>query len=115
MADHVSSNWNVFLYLLAILLPPLSVFFKRGLLAGLCIAFSCMQNLNVLRRFLDQHLSYDPRVDTWRIARLVYHLQKRTHYDSQEGLVLSRPSMPTAAYNTEPLFNTRLRECNSIP
>ncbi|KAJ7151237.1 hypothetical protein C8R46DRAFT_1358121 [Mycena filopes] len=35
MAKNVSSTWNVFLYLLAIILPPVSVFLKRGLLAGL--------------------------------------------------------------------------------
>ncbi|KAJ6571635.1 hypothetical protein B0H19DRAFT_1255593 [Mycena capillaripes] len=37
MSDNVSSNWNVFLYLLAILLPPVSVFMKRGLLADFWI------------------------------------------------------------------------------
>ncbi|KAF8954904.1 hypothetical protein BDZ97DRAFT_1862415 [Flammula alnicola] len=30
MAKVVSSNWDVFLYLLAIILPPVSVFLKKG-------------------------------------------------------------------------------------
>ncbi|KAJ6590714.1 hypothetical protein DFH09DRAFT_210012 [Mycena vulgaris] len=37
MAENVSSTWNVLLYLLAIVLPPVSVFFKRGLLADFWI------------------------------------------------------------------------------
>ncbi|KAJ7886359.1 hypothetical protein B0H13DRAFT_899406 [Mycena leptocephala] len=37
MSDNVSSNWNVLLYLLAILAPPVSVFFKRGILADFWI------------------------------------------------------------------------------
>ncbi|KAJ7053291.1 hypothetical protein C8F01DRAFT_552053 [Mycena amicta] len=37
MTDKVSSNWNVFLYLLAIVLPPVAVFLKRGLLADFWI------------------------------------------------------------------------------
>ncbi|KAJ7336190.1 UPF0057-domain-containing protein [Mycena olivaceomarginata] len=37
MATEVSSTWNVLLYLLAIVLPPVSVFFKRGLLADFWI------------------------------------------------------------------------------
>ncbi|KAJ7752462.1 hypothetical protein DFH07DRAFT_825376 [Mycena maculata] len=37
MSDNVSSTWNVFLYLLAILVPPVAVFFKRGLLADFWI------------------------------------------------------------------------------
>ncbi|KAJ7053303.1 hypothetical protein C8F01DRAFT_1167003 [Mycena amicta] len=37
MTDKVSSNWNVFLYLLAIFLPPVTVFMKRGLLADFWI------------------------------------------------------------------------------
>ncbi|KAK7019113.1 UPF0057-domain-containing protein [Favolaschia claudopus] len=37
MANNVSSNWNVFLYLLAILIPPASVFIKRGVLADFWI------------------------------------------------------------------------------
>ncbi|KAJ7727743.1 hypothetical protein B0H16DRAFT_1734998 [Mycena metata] len=36
-ANNVSSTWNVFLYLLAIILPPVSVFLKRGLLADFWI------------------------------------------------------------------------------
>ncbi|KAF8984739.1 hypothetical protein BDQ17DRAFT_268589 [Cyathus striatus] len=32
-----SSNWDVFLYFLAIVLPPLAVFFKRGLKADFWI------------------------------------------------------------------------------
>ncbi|KAJ7274920.1 hypothetical protein C8J57DRAFT_1313087 [Mycena rebaudengoi] len=38
MAKNVSTNWNVFLYLLAIVLPPVSVFFKRGLAADFWIS-----------------------------------------------------------------------------
>ncbi|KAH8917049.1 UPF0057-domain-containing protein [Atractiella rhizophila] len=37
MAREPSSSWNVSLYLLAIFLPPLAVFFKRGCLADFWI------------------------------------------------------------------------------
>ncbi|KDQ22340.1 hypothetical protein PLEOSDRAFT_1114548 [Pleurotus ostreatus PC15] len=37
MSNPTSSNWDVLLYFVAIFLPPVAVFFKRGILADFWI------------------------------------------------------------------------------
>ncbi|PIL27322.1 hypothetical protein GSI_10469 [Ganoderma sinense ZZ0214-1] len=83
MADEVSSTSDVALYFLAIFIPPLAVFFKRGLGSGSlfrAMTGSALTEPSLNVRFLDQHPSLDPGVDTRRYTCLVCHLQERRYY-----------------------------------
>lgn len=117
MSSGVSSGWNVLLYFTAMwvsffvlgkrfikfpigrFIPPLPVFLKRGLKAGVhlfCFSFACHCSFLFLRlRFLDQYSALDPLLDSWsdpcmvhlawRLALLFLLMHECQVYNFQDG------------------------------